>query len=107
MPVNVKKKKDVTHLHIDDEMTIYSASTLKDELLNQLESSKDLEVSLQDVSEMDSAGLQIMLVMRDQAQKAGKNLRFVHHSAAVIDVIETLNLAAHFGDPIVMPARES
>jgi anti-sigma B factor antagonist len=104
MTIKIDKKGDVRHLSIDDEMTIYSAAALKEELLGHLENSKELEISLENVSEMDSAGLQLMLVLRLEASRIGKELHFVKHSPAVIDVLETLNLAAHLGDPIVLPA---
>lgn len=106
MAIKVDKKGEVSHLSIEDEMTIYSAATLKDDLLGHLEASKELEVSLENVSEMDSAGLQLMLVLRSEATRTEKQLRFVKHSPAVIDVLETLDLAAYFGDPIVIPAGE-
>ncbi len=85
-------------------MTIYTVVTLKEDLLGHLENCKELEVSLEEVSEMDSAGLQLMLVMRLEASRTDKELHFVKHSSAVIDMLETLNLAAHLGDPIVLPA---
>ncbi len=104
MTIKVEKKGDVSHLSIDDEMTIYSAAALKDDLLGHLEAGKELEISLENVSEMDSAGLQLMLVLRSEATRTEKELHFVNHSPAVIDVLETLNLVAWFGDPIVLPA---
>ena len=36
-----------------------------------------------------------------------RELHFVAHSQAVIDVFELLNLAAYFDDPLVMEPRAS
>ena len=93
-------------LMIDDEMTIYTAATLKKELLGHLNDCHELEISLEKVSEMDSTGVQMMLLLHAEAERSHKILRFVRHSNVVIDVLELLNLGAHFGDPIVFSAQE-
>ena len=94
-------------LMIDDEMTIYTAATLKNELMGYLNDCHELEVSLEKVREMDSTGLQIMLLLHAEAERQNKVLRFVRHSSVVIDILELLNLAGYFGDPIVFFAQEN
>jgi anti-sigma B factor antagonist len=94
-------------LRLEDELTIYHSARLKEDLLGQLARCQSMRVDLSAVDEMDSAGLQIMLMLEKEAKLAGKELRFVGHSAAVIDVLETLNLVSHFGDPIVQLAGET
>ncbi len=105
MTIEVTNKDGHCDLAIQDEMTIYTAMQLKNELLEHLAACHEMDVSLEHVTEMDSAGLQILLMMHKDAKEHNKTIHFSKHSAAVIDVIETLNLAAHFGDPIVMPAE--
>lgn len=101
-----QQKKGQCRLSIAEEMTIYSAAAMKDELLGHLSKNQSLEISLNAVSELDSAGLQIMMMLRQEAQHAGKQLAFIEHSQAVIDVVELLNLAGHFGDPIIIVSGE-
>lgn len=105
MPIQVKKSKGVCHIGIDDEMTIYTAASLKNDLIHELTDNNELEISLEKVSEIDSAGVQIMLLLHRTAQKEDRILHFTHHSECVIEVLETLNLVAHFGDPIVIAAE--
>ena len=105
MIINVDASSGVCHIDIKDEMTIYTASTLKHELLDQLTHHDSLQVSLEGVTEMDSAGVQIMLLLKKEQQSLKKELRFVKHSQPVIDVLEMFNLSGHFGDPIVLPAE--
>ena len=106
MSLKVKKTKDVCHVTIDDEMTIYSASTLKKDLLNEVAANQNVEISLENVTEIDSAGLQIMIMLREFANQEHKDLHFIHHSPEVVDVMELVNLTTYFGDPIVMQAEE-
>ena len=106
MSIEVTKQDGVCHMSIKDEMTIYTAAGLKNDLLEHLSGCDDLEVSLEDVSEIDSAGLQLLLVLHLEAGRSKKMIKFINHSDAVVDVLETLNLAAHFGDPIVLTAKE-
>jgi len=104
MSVEMNQTDEGCELVIDDEMTIYTAATLKQELLDKVSGCSHISVSLEKVSEMDTAGLQIMLMLFDEARRQHQQLHFVNHSAAVVDVLETMNLVAHFGDPVVMPA---
>jgi anti-sigma B factor antagonist len=105
MTVELKKTDEGCEIVINDEMTIYTAATLKQELLEKIADCSHVDVSLAKVSEMDTSGLQLMLLLHDEAKKSGQELHFTGHSPAVIDVLETLNLVAHFADPIVMPAQ--
>jgi anti-sigma B factor antagonist len=104
--MSIKIERDEHHctLRIDGEMTIYSAAEHKTQLLEHLEDCEDLELDLSDVGEMDSAGLQILLMLKREAEKAGHSLHLTNHSQAVFEVLELLNMQAHFGDPVVIPA---
>jgi len=104
MGVKAKKNKGICKLTIDEELTIYSAARLKDELLGHLSSCAEVELNLEEVSEMDSAGLQVLLMLKKEAVRVNKEVSFVKHSQAVVEIIELLNLAAHFGDAMVLPA---
>lgn len=106
MGLEVVNKQGICHIAVKDEMTIYNASEMKTNLLEPLNRNDEVEVSLEEVSEIDSAGVQIILMLRHEARRLEKELRFVKHSPAVLEVLETLNLLAYLGDPIVLPAGE-
>jgi anti-sigma B factor antagonist len=89
-------------LFIEGEMNIYRAAELKDTLLGKLRPAGTLEVDLAGVSELDSAGVQVLLLAKRSAQAIGCTLRLVAHSPAVLEVFELLDLSAQFGDPLVM-----
>lgn len=93
-------------LSIKDDMTIYNVESLKETLLGYCHSgTRELQLDLSAVTEMDSAGLQLLLVLKVESQKRGFILRLLRHSEAVIEVFELLKLSMYFGDPIVIPAN--
>jgi anti-sigma B factor antagonist len=94
-------------LAITEGLTIYHALEQKQLLLDALAGTGELELNLSRVDEMDTAGLQLLILLKKEAQRAGKQVRIVAHSQAVSSVIEFCNMAAEFGDPLVIPANEA
>jgi len=43
-------------------------------------------------------------MLKQQAQKINNQFSLVHHSQAVIEVLELFNLASLFGDPVIIDA---
>ena len=103
MTVRVHEQAETCHLAIEGEMTIYQAVDHKAALLKPLQDCKEMELDLSAVTELDSAGLQLLLMLKREAE--GKQLRLVNHSQAVFEVLELLNMEQHFGDPMVIPAE--
>ena len=104
MNVQARQAEQVRSLRIDGEMTIYTAAEHKARLLDHQNYGDVLELDLSDVGEFDSAGLQILLMLKRELERAGGRLRLTHHSRAVFEVLELLNMQPHFGDPVVIPA---
>jgi anti-sigma B factor antagonist len=100
-------KPAVHTLAIEGELTIYRAAELKPVLLAAVQREPVVEVDLSQVSEFDSAGLQILMLAKREAGAAGRELRLVRHSPAVVDVLQLLDLAAYFGDPLVVPSASA
>ena len=76
-------------------------------LLDALAAADELELDLLQVGEIDTAGLQLLILLKKEAQRAGKQVTVVAHSQAVRSVIDFCNLAAELGDPLVIPAAEA
>lgn len=104
MTVHIERKDDTCRMRIDGEMSIYSAAEHKSQLLDHLTDCAEVELDLSGVEEMDSAGLQILLALKREADRLGRGLRLTNHSQAVFEVLELLNMQAYFGDPVVIPA---
>jgi anti-anti-sigma factor len=93
-----KPKVEAARLSLDGELTIYRAAELKQTLLEPLATPVALEIDLSKVTELDSAGVQVMLLARRTAATKGATLRFVAHSAPVLQVLRLLGLGAALGD---------
>jgi anti-sigma B factor antagonist len=80
-------------VHVIGEMTVYTCSTLKPQLLAELTRHADANLlDLAQVVEIDTAGLQILLVARRHASALGRNLRLVNPSHVVTEVLELCRL---------------
>ena len=82
----------VGSLAVVGEMTIQTAAERKAELLALLESAAEVEVVLTDVTELDTAGLQVLMMLRREAAHLGKSLRLVSPNKVVTDVLEIAHL---------------
>lgn len=100
---NVRNKKKTSgHISIEGELTIYTALLLKEKLLTGLSTTEELELDLSDVGEIDAAGLQLLVMIKQEASALGKVLRFTGHSQVVLDLLDLSGLAGFFGDPLLI-----
>ncbi|MEI6415228.1 MAG: STAS domain-containing protein [Pseudomonadota bacterium] len=105
MPKSTVRSRQVHRLTVETDMTVHHAANLKPILLESLAKTEDLELDLSQVGDMDTAGLQLLILLKREAQREGKSLRLAHHHPVVRELVEFLNMAAYFGDPLVIPAR--
>jgi anti-anti-sigma factor len=99
-------KPESTVLRIDGEITIYRATELKELLFEPFrdtgEANSPIEIDLSAVSEIDCAGIQLLMLAKKTAQQRQRELRMTGHSPAVVEAFELLNLGGYFGDPMVI-----
>ena len=100
-------QNSVRRLAITQDMTIYHAAEQKNQLLEALNEGQTLELDLSQVAEMDTAGLQLLLLAKREARKVEKAVKIIKHSPTVRELIEFTHLAGHFGDPMVIPRSEA
>ena len=97
-----KALKDKGRVTITGEMTIYSAEELKQKLAPVLAVPRALDIHLNGVEEIDSAGVQLLMMAKKSQAAAGFPMRLVDHSKAVMAAFEIMGLVPYFGDPVVM-----
>ena len=61
-----------------------------------------VDFDLSNVSELDSAGVQLLLLARSTATDGGKELKLTGQSLVVLQTLELLRLDTHFGAPEVL-----
>jgi anti-anti-sigma factor len=93
-------------LTLTEDLTIYTAIPLKDKLVAALAGCDELELDLSQVSEIDTAGFQLLVMAKREATRLSKALRVVAHSATVRELLDFYNTVAYFGDPLHIPAHE-
>lgn len=91
-------------LMVDGEMNIYNALEVKSHLVGAVRAADVLELDLSHVSEIDTAGLQLLLLAKQESVRLDKTLRITAHSDAVRELIDFYNVGAFFGDPVVILA---
>lgn len=97
MSVERKKSKETTTLTISGDLTIYSVAQLKDEILNDLENlEQQVALDLQSVSEIDTAGIQLLLFTQKHFLKHQKHLYLAKSNEVVDSVLTTFDLQAAF-----------
>jgi anti-anti-sigma factor len=89
----------VSTLRIDGELTIYRAAELHREIVAALPRAKgeSLAIDLAEVTEIDGAGVQLLLAARKEAAAREISLAFVQPSAAVADAARLLGLDLETG----------
>ena len=100
------KKKSVTRVAIVDDMTIYNAARHKTTLVDALTQCDLVEVDLSGVSEIDSAGFQLLVMAKQEAARLNKQLVIVSHSAPVSELLDFLGMVARFGDPVLVASTD-
>ena len=93
-------------LSIVDDMTIYNALDQKNRLMSALAEVDMLELDLSHVGEIDTAGLQLLILSKREAARLNKSVTIVAHSPAVRQTLDFCQLATFFGDPVVITAHE-
>jgi anti-anti-sigma factor len=93
-----------TALAICGEFTVFTAAALKASLIDAIAQAEtaDIAIDLAGVTEIDSAGVQLMVMAKREAASYGKNLHFIGHSGPVLDLIDLCDLSGFFGDPLLI-----
>lgn len=89
-------------LRIEGELTIYRASGIKEILVAASGSGGCLELDLSAVSEIDTAGIQLLMAAKRRKAQHGGELALTGHSPAVLDAFALYDLAGYFGDPALL-----
>ena len=88
-------------LRIEGELTIFRAAELMPLMLAD---PLPFEIDLSGVTDIDTAGVQLLMLAKNTARAQQRELRLVAHSAAVSEVFALLNLAACLGETLAAPA---
>jgi anti-sigma B factor antagonist len=105
MPITHKIQNELCTISISGEMSLYTSKLTQETLLDLLQTEEKINIDLSEVSEIDSAGIQLLISLKKHAHQKKIPLQFQGHSQCVLDIIDLYNLAAELGDPLVLTQR--
>ena len=86
-------------LALSGDFTLANAAAIKSVLLDALEQTPRLDVDLLNVTKLDTAGVQLLLLLQREAVSRGASLSWIGYSLAVEEVLDLLDLAHVLGRP--------
>jgi anti-sigma B factor antagonist len=98
----MKKSKKDSKSGIEGELTIYTAAEQKEKLMALVSGYELSTLDLSGVTEVDGAGLQLLILSKREADRIGHRIEFINHSDAIIEIIELCNLSGFFDDPLII-----
>lgn len=102
MQIDIEKQNGACILHLSGDLVFGHAREFKRTLADALRGCRDVEINLSQVSDVDTAGLQVLIAAKREARARNKKLALVEHSQVIADVLETVHLVGFFGDPLVL-----
>ncbi|KUL41404.1 STAS domain-containing protein [Actinoplanes awajinensis] len=76
----------------DDELTVVTAAEHRERLLATLGDGAGLRIDLSGIADLDTAGLQVLLVARNEGVRLGLPVEFADPSPAVAEVLSLTRL---------------
>lgn len=105
MDIQVESQGPLCRVNVSGPLDIYAVREFRDRMGEWLRAATEVELRLSDVSELDTACLQVMIAAKREAAAQRKTLRFSEHSGAVLATLELSRLVSVFGDPVVLSER--
>ena len=89
---------DVSHITITEDLTINNALELKQRLMDAIEQGGALELDLSHVAEIDTAGLQLLILAQREASRRDRTMSICAMSDNVRQTVEFCNLSRFLGN---------
>ena len=93
MKISSKQSKEKIFLRLEGEITIRGVSGLKEALLKHLAKEKNIEINLERVTKIDTAGLQLLCATNKTAVRKGKPLSLKKCSVAFKEAVNLAGLS--------------
>jgi anti-anti-sigma factor len=89
-------------LSIEGELTVFTVHALKERLLAALSQSSTLQIDLSGVSEVDGAGIQLLLAAKREAQQRDGSVSLIAPPPQVLEALALVDLAHEFAAPLIL-----
>lgn len=99
MPLTQSMRDGHALLQISGELTIFQAARFKQQMLNAVDSAGELlELDLSTVEQLDTAGLQLLLLLKREAAAQHKRVTVSSVSGQVQSILDLLHLHTYFAE---------
>jgi anti-sigma B factor antagonist len=108
MSLEIKVEDFPNHckLSLSGKCTVYTAAQLKKTLLEVFSKNENILINLENVTDFDTAGLQVFVSAKNTAKANHKKIKFISHPECVIAIFDLYGLISFFGDKIVLTPNE-
>lgn len=96
MTIDLFHEKNACRIRIEGDLTIYTATEVTQTIRECLLTNPAIVIDLNGVSEIDTAGLQVLLVAKKESLLRNRGLGFIGPSSVVSDCLRLVNLANFF-----------
>jgi len=96
MTIKIDNFKDHSTIKIEHDLTIYEVDEYRQQLLEKCDLTHSATVQLSDQTELDTAGIQLLISLQKQLQGAGGDLTVHTTAAQAIHLFEVFNLSSQF-----------
>lgn len=94
-----------TPIRLEGELTVFTVGEQKERLLAEFPAHSRLEVDLSGITELDTAGLQLLIAFEAEARHQGVPLEWKSPSQAVVGALEISRLRGTFDEGTLLPRR--
>ena len=101
MHFNVSRIQDMVKAQLREELNISSVAEDRDHLVQLLSPDGELELDLGGVTEIDTAGVQLLVALRKEAERMGCVCHLAGSDEAVREAFGTLGLGHLLDEPLV------
>lgn len=91
MSVQVETVSGRIRAAIEPEITIYNAVLVKERLMALIDSNSAVDIDLSAVNEIDTAGLQVLLLAKKEGMRRNKDVRLINSSLRATEIVNLLN----------------
>ena len=105
MDVQIQEKGEHSIVNLKGELTIYFAAQTLDAIYDTLNKTDKIAIDLSGILEADTSGIQALVVIKREAMRRQKTVKYVNHSEIIVRLIDLLGLVGLFGDKIKIPAE--
>lgn len=96
MSIRIEQDNGVTKVFVERNLTIYSAREMKKHLLDLLPVNETIDINLEGVGEIDTAGFQVLLLFKREAERLNKRLILSKTNTIVGEIINLMEMDGHF-----------